>query len=85
MSDTLKLLRKALDRARDKERTWSAKAEAIMQEISAICDHARTREFKWEHDNGYGQQTTMHGLVCLDCSAHNYWPSTGGNWSWPYE
>ncbi len=42
--------------------------------VAAGCTHPVMREFSWEHDNGYGRQTTNIGLRCTLCLHENRWP-----------
>ena len=38
-----------------------------------ICDHSKTEEFHWEHDNGYGRQSKMTGKRCVYCGWKDLW------------
>lgn len=64
-------LRKALVRAEQALRAYEA-------ELVPICDHPSeyVREYRWEHDNGYGRQTIINGKRCSICSAIKHWPSS---------
>lgn len=64
--------------------------EVVVQEITCIqkrlqakCEHPQgsRQEYKWEHDNGYGQQTMMTGHQCKDCGLRNNWPNMSNIWS----
>jgi hypothetical protein len=37
------------------------------------CNHPVTEDYKWEHDNGYGRQTTISGKRCVHCLWVDLW------------
>jgi len=50
-----------------------AEKYAILEELQDICDHSRTEPYVWEHDNGYGRQTTMTSEQCIFCGKIDRW------------
>lgn len=57
------------------ERIWSkiskltTEARVTQQALiaSGTCDHSQTRNYEWEHDNGYGRQSKHVGQQCRYC------------------
>lgn len=51
----------------DAERAFHAYAE----ELTPICDHPaiHVKDYRWEHDTGYGLQTQHVGSRCAICGA----------------
>ncbi len=41
------------------------------------------KEYKWEHDNGYGKQTMITGHICRICKMQNGFPTISNNWYKP--
>jgi hypothetical protein len=56
------------------------KIQDIRDAISPFCKHKYTRNYRWEHDNGYGRQKWMTGLECLLCGKRNSWPGMSQLW-----
>lgn len=52
-------------------------ARAVLQDKGCTHPAAHLREFTWEHDNGYGVQSTLKGVECALCHAQNRW----GTWA----
>lgn len=67
------------------------KASKLMEEADAFrkqvikegCDHSINSPYIWEHDNGYGKQTRVHGRRCDVCYAIDSW-NTGKFWNKNY-
>ena len=55
------------------------KAEAALLDVLLAegCDHYKTKEYTWEHDNGYGRQSKVVGIRCVHCGAEKSWNSQG--------
>lgn len=71
---------KLRNRAIDK---WDNKIQAIREEIVKNCRHAETRNYPWEHDDGYGRQSRNVGEQCVFCNKINYYPSLSQQWTSP--
>ncbi len=72
----------AWERAQARARKAQQAREAARMAVLASCPHPPEyrREYKWEHDNGYGRQHMQTGeqcKICLACCAfpgpHQIW------------
>lgn len=77
-------LEQRLQRAMESRRKAMARWDKTIAELTALvtpnCTHSLTEAYHWEHDNGYGQQKKMKGLVCLLCHAKRLWGGDMGTW-----
>jgi hypothetical protein len=74
-------VKKIYDRARPIE----AETAALIKELRGICDHPETRDYPWEHDNGYGRQSQNVGKQCVFCGGVCFYPSLRSRFSYPDE
>ena len=73
-------LRKALSTRRRLLAHWNAKIAELRDRLGEVgCDHPETTEYTWEHDSGYGHQSTVTGLRCDLCGMRRPW-KTMGTW-----
>jgi hypothetical protein len=76
------LLKAEADRVKSMRR-WDEKLDALRKKVTLQCQHKRTEDFTWEHDDGYGRQTKCPGKRCLLCLKENRWPTLSNapvNW-----
>ncbi len=52
------------------------KENALIRKLRA-CSHKHVRPWNWEHDNGYGGQTTIAGEQCIICYKRRGWAGAG--------
>lgn len=60
-------LQRKLTKRREKISQLYTEVSAITASLQGICDHAKTEDYRWEHDNGYGRQTMNTGKRCVFC------------------
>lgn len=51
--------------------------------MKRVCKHTKFEEYRWEWDNGYGQQKWLIGHKCKSCGKKNSFPNSSTNWSDP--
>lgn len=67
-------IQQQIDDARDTWRLAGSKIEVLTVELKAIgCDHPKTEDYIWEHDNGYGRQSMTKGKRCTYCWFVDFW------------
>lgn len=61
------------------KRAYARLGEARKQ-LGDSCTHPdeHVTTYTWEHDNGYGRQTKMQGLMCQLCMKRKSWKTMGG-------
>jgi hypothetical protein len=60
-------LQRKLIKKREKISQLYTEASAIKELLQGVCDHAKTEDYRWEHDNGYGRQSMTTGKRCVFC------------------
>lgn len=73
ISPGLKKQQRDLLKTRKKITDLYVKAWDLENALKGVCDHSSSKEYRWEHDNGYGRQTMISGRICVYCRAIDPW------------
>ncbi len=76
-------LQKQLDKRRAEINLAQDAIKTITKAMQGLCEHPRTEEWRWEHDNGYGKQSWNSGKRCIDCRMLNLHPGKYETWIRP--
>lgn len=66
-------LQKLLIKKRTKFSQIYTEIQFIENQLQGICDHSESKDYKWEHDNGYGSQSYITGKRCVFCGWIDLW------------
>lgn len=68
-------VRRALDKAIDRQGELRAVLAALEVELRPICTHPLEYrlDIPWTHDNGYGRQSRVVGEKCQLCGLYRAW------------
>lgn len=71
----LKQLEKIADKISKFNKKHDAEYSAIKKELAKDCPHppAYVKDYRWEHDNGYGSQHMRTGKRCSLCDGKDAW------------
>lgn len=63
----IKRLQRRHKTIRKRQSALYSEIQGIKEQLQGICDHSETTPYVWEHDNGYGRQSSMAGVRCVFC------------------
>lgn len=67
-------LQEQLDKKRAEAFDIRVKIDKLVGYIRELgCDHSVTEDYRWEWDNGYGQQKMIGGRRCIYCGFIDLW------------
>lgn len=66
-------LQRKLTQRSEKISQLYTEVSALVASLQGICDHAKTEDYRWEHDNGYGRQSMNAGKRCVFCGWISLW------------
>lgn len=77
MTPKEKALHDAIIRRDAQAKRNAKRVETLRAELGAECTHPNPLDYFYEHDDGYGRQTKLKGLLCPLCLSKNPYPTLG--------